>query len=188
MELGGMTCPSCMDKIKTAVEHQAGVSDVKVLFNAGKLKAKVDTNQSSADDVKKVVWRFGLPSQRRKGKGDCLMTKEELYQAELKQADQDHHTPTAGAMTGHILANLWLHQQKVNQARLYAKGCASSSLTKRRRNGWQPSANTLTGSTPSCLAWGSRSNTTAQFVEYAMLKEDGAGKVRARQGPTLWPN
>lgn len=42
------------------------------------------------------------------------MTKEELYQAELKQADQDHHTPTAGAMTGHILANLWLHQQKVN--------------------------------------------------------------------------
>ena len=56
MELGGMTCPSCMDKIKTAVEHQAGV---KVLFNAGKLKAKVDTNQSSADDVKKVVEDLG---------------------------------------------------------------------------------------------------------------------------------
>lgn len=59
MELGGMTCPSCMDKIKTAVEHQAGVSDVKVLFNASKLKAKVDTNQSSADDVKKVVEDLG---------------------------------------------------------------------------------------------------------------------------------
>ena len=59
MELGGMNCPTCMDKIKTAVEHQAGVSDVKVLFNAGKLKAKVDTNQSSADDVKKVVEDLG---------------------------------------------------------------------------------------------------------------------------------
>ena len=61
------------------------------------------------------------------------MTKEELYQAELKQADQDHHTPTAGAMTGHILANLWLHQQKVNQARLYTKGCASLFINQKEK-------------------------------------------------------
>ena len=45
MELGGMSCPSCLDKIKTAVEHQAGVSEVKVLFNAGKLKATVDSGR-----------------------------------------------------------------------------------------------------------------------------------------------
>ena len=47
MELGGMSCPSCLDKIKTAVEHQAGVSEVKVLFNAGKLKATVDSDQTT---------------------------------------------------------------------------------------------------------------------------------------------
>jgi hypothetical protein len=33
-------------------------------------------------------------------------TPEKLFEAEVKQADIDHHTPTAGAMTGHIVANL----------------------------------------------------------------------------------
>lgn len=105
------------------------------------------------------------------------MTKEELYQAELKQADQDHHTPTAGAMTGHILANLWLHQQKVNQARLYAKGCASLFINQKAAE-WVATErqyfdriNTLLLSLGEAVP-----TTTAQFVEYAMLKEDGAEK------------
>ena len=34
------------------------------------------------------------------------MNTEEKYQAELKQSDLDHHKPTAGAMTGHIISNL----------------------------------------------------------------------------------
>ena len=37
------------------------------------------------------------------------MTSEEQYQKELKQSDIDHHTPTAGAMTGHIIDNLLIH-------------------------------------------------------------------------------
>lgn len=63
------------------------------------------------------------------------MEIQEQYEVELKKADVDHHTPTAGAMTGHILANLWLHQQKINQARLFAKGCASLFWLSTRANG-----------------------------------------------------
>ena len=42
LKLDGMTCPSCMTKIESAVASQAGISEVKVLFNAGKVKAQID--------------------------------------------------------------------------------------------------------------------------------------------------
>jgi DNA-binding ferritin-like protein len=55
---------------------------------------------------------------------------EEKYQAELKQAKLDHHKPTAGAMTGHILANLWYFDVKLHQAVWYLKGPQAISLQK----------------------------------------------------------
>ena len=47
---------------------------------------------------------------------------EELYQAEQKQNEIDHHLPTAGAMTNHILANLRVMSTKLNQLEWYIKG------------------------------------------------------------------
>ena len=35
--------------------------------------------------------------------------------AAAKQADHDHHVPTAGAMSGHVLANLAVLQRKLAQ-------------------------------------------------------------------------
>lgn len=58
------------------------------------------------------------------------MNAEEKYQAELKQSDIDHHTPTAGAMMGHIIANLAIHSLKINQASLFARGAASLFLSE----------------------------------------------------------
>ncbi len=46
----------------------------------------------------------------------------ELYAAEVKQADIDHHKPTAGAMVGHILANFWVFDVKLHQVKWYVKG------------------------------------------------------------------
>lgn len=54
------------------------------------------------------------------------MNAEEKYQAELKQADIDHHIPTAGAMIGHIISNLHIQQNKLNQSRYYLKGAAKA--------------------------------------------------------------
>lgn len=59
------------------------------------------------------------------------MNTEEKYQAELKQSDLDHHKPTAGAMTGHIISNLLIHSLKINQASLFAKGTASLFLAEK---------------------------------------------------------
>ncbi|MFD1671378.1 ferritin-like domain-containing protein [Agrilactobacillus yilanensis] len=44
-----------------------------------------------------------------------------LYQAEQVQSDTDHHTPTAGAMIGHVLSNLKFQEFKLEQYWWYAK-------------------------------------------------------------------
>lgn len=64
MKLEGMSCPSCMTKIQKAVEAQPGVSQVRVLFNAGKVKARVDDQQSSADNLASVVKNLGYTVEK----------------------------------------------------------------------------------------------------------------------------
>ena len=59
LQLGELTCPSCMTKIQKAVANQASVSDVKVMFNAGKVRADFDESQVSADDLAKVITELG---------------------------------------------------------------------------------------------------------------------------------
>ncbi|MFD1432133.1 ferritin-like domain-containing protein [Lacticaseibacillus yichunensis] len=56
------------------------------------------------------------------------MTIEERYQASVAQADLDHHKPTAGAMTSHIVANLWVLDVKFHQARWFVSGPQTASL------------------------------------------------------------
>ncbi|WP_179393786.1 ferritin-like domain-containing protein [Lacticaseibacillus absianus] len=53
---------------------------------------------------------------------------EAKYQAEVAKADADHHKPTAGAMTGHILANLWVMDVKLHQALWFVHGPQSYAL------------------------------------------------------------
>lgn len=53
---------------------------------------------------------------------------EAKYQAEVKQADLDHHKPTAGAMTGHIVANMWYLDVKYHQFLWFAKGPQSLAV------------------------------------------------------------
>ena len=73
---------------------------------------------------------------------------KEQQAAAAKQADHDHHVPTAGAMSGHVLANLQVLTRKLIQfddlvADLAAQGEGFPT-------------------------------TTAEFGEYTMLKEDPA--------------
>ncbi len=54
---------------------------------------------------------------------------EEKFAQETKQADIDHHKPTAGAMVGHVLANFKLEEMKLIQAQLYVLGTSSQELS-----------------------------------------------------------
>ncbi|WP_172188273.1 heavy-metal-associated domain-containing protein [Lentilactobacillus kribbianus] len=59
LQLDGLSCPSCMTKIENAVSQQAGVEQVKVLFNAAKVKADFDAEQTTAADLANVVTNLG---------------------------------------------------------------------------------------------------------------------------------
>lgn len=59
MKLGGMTCPSCLTKIEKAVENVDGTDQIKVLFNAGKLKFVMDSNKTNTDEVKNAIEKMG---------------------------------------------------------------------------------------------------------------------------------
>lgn len=59
MKLDGMTCPSCLTKIKKAVESTPGTNDIKVLFNAGKLKFVMDPAQTNSNEIKNAIEEMG---------------------------------------------------------------------------------------------------------------------------------
>lgn len=108
------------------------------------------------------------------------MTTQEVeakYQAEVKQADIDHHTPTAGAMTGHIVANLRILDVKLHQTKWFMKGFEAvatrplyDALIQQARQDYDMVADALLAENelpPS---------TTAEYTEYQMLDEDGRNK------------
>lgn len=68
MKLGGLTCPSCLTKIQKGVESIDGTADIKVLFNAGKVKFTLDPAQTSIDTVQKNIEKMGYAVQGVKTK------------------------------------------------------------------------------------------------------------------------
>lgn len=110
------------------------------------------------------------------------MKAEEAYKAELKQSDIDHHTPTAGAMVGHIIANLLIHTLKINQAKFFAKGQASLFLEQHADEWIRYEQNEFNQLNRILVNNGESIPTiTDQFKEYTMLEEDGASKYEDDQ-------
>lgn len=105
------------------------------------------------------------------------MTKEEQFTRELKQSDADHHKPTAGAMTGHVIANLAIHELKINQARLFAAGTAAFFLDHYALD-WIGYEQQTFNALSRMLANNEESipTTTTQFAQFTMLEENGANK------------
>jgi len=61
IQLEGLACPSCMQKIERAVKNLDGVSKetVKVLFNSGKVKLEFDEDMVSAEQVVDAIESMG---------------------------------------------------------------------------------------------------------------------------------
>lgn len=110
------------------------------------------------------------------------MKAEEAYKAELKRSDIDHHKPTAGAMVGHIIANLLIHTLKINQAKFFAKGQASLFLEQHADEWIRYEQNEFNRLNQILVNNGKSIPTiTDQFKEYTMLEEDGASKYKDGQ-------
>ncbi|WP_461215673.1 heavy-metal-associated domain-containing protein [Lacticaseibacillus sp. GG6-2] len=68
LQLDALTCPSCLTKIEGALKQQAGISNIKVLFNASKVKAEFDDGQITPDEIKAVVTKLGYEVLKMKVK------------------------------------------------------------------------------------------------------------------------
>lgn len=107
------------------------------------------------------------------------MTSAERYEQELKQSDIDHHTPTAGAMTGHIIANLLIHSLKISQAKLFAQGPAALFLAQ-TGDKWIEYEQAEFAKLNRLLVNSGESipTTTDQYKQFTMLEEDGVTKYQ----------
>ena len=59
IQLGPVTCPSCIKKIEAAVSKIEGVETVKVLFNSSKVKAEFDGNKTSGNAISETIQKLG---------------------------------------------------------------------------------------------------------------------------------
>ena len=63
IQLGPITCPSCIKKIEAAVSKIEGVETVKVLFNSSKVKAEFDGNKTSGNAISETIQKLGYEVQ-----------------------------------------------------------------------------------------------------------------------------
>ena len=63
IQLGLVTCPSCIKKIEAAVSKIDGVETVKVLFNSSKVKAEFDSNKTSGNEISETIQKLGYEVQ-----------------------------------------------------------------------------------------------------------------------------
>ncbi|AOF48441.1 heavy-metal-associated domain-containing protein [Tetragenococcus halophilus] len=68
LQLGTLTCPSCMQKIEQAVKKENGVEKVKVLFNASKVKVEINPALTNAEALKKTIEKVGYKVENTKTK------------------------------------------------------------------------------------------------------------------------
>ncbi len=61
IQLGTLTCPSCMQKIDNAVKALVGVDkeSVNVSFNSSKVKLNFDAEKLSIEEIEKTITTLG---------------------------------------------------------------------------------------------------------------------------------
>jgi DNA-binding ferritin-like protein len=104
-------------------------------------------------------------------------TIEAKYTAEQKQTDTDHHTPTAGAMTNHVLSNHLVLNIKLHQLSWFIKGPNAENYktilkqTINENNQWfDKIAEQLLDENEL------PSSTIKEYSDYTMLEEHGENK------------
>lgn len=55
------SCPSCIKKIENTLQRIEGVDEVKVLFNAGRVRVAFDSAKTGADVLENTLVRLGYP-------------------------------------------------------------------------------------------------------------------------------
>lgn len=70
IQLETLSCPSCLQKIESAVKSLNGVDkdSVKVMFNASKVKAQFDEDQVSLETINQAIEDVGYEVLKSKAR------------------------------------------------------------------------------------------------------------------------
>lgn len=70
LQLETLTCPSCLQKIESAVKAIDGVDQdsVKVMFNSSKVKVTFDDEKTSLEAIEKAITALGYEVKKAKAK------------------------------------------------------------------------------------------------------------------------
>lgn len=70
IQLETLSCPSCLQKIESAVKGLNGVDkdSVKVMFNASKVKAQFDKDQVSLETINQAIEDVGYEVLKSKAR------------------------------------------------------------------------------------------------------------------------
>lgn len=70
IQLETLSCPSCLQKIESAVKSLNGVDkdSVKVMFNASKVKAQFDEDQVSLETINQAIEDLGYEVLKSKAR------------------------------------------------------------------------------------------------------------------------
>lgn len=66
LQLGTLSCPSCLQKIENAMKKLNGVEEdsIKVLFNASKVRVTYDESLLSIEEIEKAIESLGYPVEK----------------------------------------------------------------------------------------------------------------------------
>lgn len=70
IQLETLTCPSCLQKIESAVGGLAGIDkdSLKVMFNASRVKVDFDGDTISIDEIEKAITDLGYEVKKSRVK------------------------------------------------------------------------------------------------------------------------
>lgn len=70
IQLETLACPSCMQKIESAVKSLNGVdqNSIKVLFNSSKVKVDFNSEELTVEDIEKAIQKIGYTVMKSKVK------------------------------------------------------------------------------------------------------------------------
>lgn len=60
IKLEELTCPSCIRQIEGFLSKKQGIDQVKVLFNAGKVKVRYDEETIGLDEIMSHIEKLGF--------------------------------------------------------------------------------------------------------------------------------
>ncbi|MDD2289133.1 MAG: heavy metal-associated domain-containing protein [Bacteroidales bacterium] len=60
IQLETLTCPSCINKIETVLNKEAGVESAKVMFNSSKVKIEYDQDKTSPEKLSGIIEKLGF--------------------------------------------------------------------------------------------------------------------------------